>query len=180
MDQEYLSNFEAKLLNELLKVCKSRNMLDGTLLATDDIDNLWDTLAPEYMADAVPEIRDYPLVSVGWAAYLGMGVAFGWDANWELFSTAPYKTYHGVRGFDDLDEHVMFDMLKIERTSAEALAVEKLFRQCGECAVSLIRHEQIEPQSPMAFYVFARACRAMYRIGAAVQLRRMGYKFQKM
>lgn len=43
----------------------------------------------------------------------------------------------------------------------------------------MIRHEQIEPQSPMAFHVFARACCTMFRIGAAIELKRLGYKFEK-
>ena len=46
-------------------------------------------------------------------------------------------------------------------------------------AVAQIRHEQIEPQSQMAFHIFARACRAMFRIGAAIELKRLGYKFEK-
>ena len=50
---------------------------------------------------------------------------------------------------------------------------------CGEKKVMLIRHEHIEPQSPMAFHIFSRACKVMYRIGAAIELKRMGYKFEE-
>ena len=45
--------------------------------------------------------------------------------------------------------------------------------------MGLIRFEQIPPQSEMAFHVFSRACRVMFRIGAAIQLKRMGYNFEK-
>lgn len=31
----------------------------------------------------------------------------------------------------------------------------------------------------MAFYVFARACNAMFSIGASIELHRLGYKFEK-
>ena len=50
---------------------------------------------------------------------------------------------------------------------------------CGEKIVGLIRFEQIPPQSEMAFHVFAHACKVMFRIGAAIQLKRMGYNFEK-
>ena len=75
-DIEYLNRFENKLQEALLRLCTSYHMLDGTLLASDDIDLHWKKLAPEYMADAVPQVREYPTVSVAWAAYLGMAVAF--------------------------------------------------------------------------------------------------------
>ena len=71
MDTEYLNYFEEKLQQELLRLCTNYGVLGGTLLATDDIDARWNDLAPEYMADAVQQIRDYPIVSVAWAAYLG-------------------------------------------------------------------------------------------------------------
>jgi hypothetical protein len=31
----------------------------------------------------------------------------------------------------------------------------------------------------MAFHVFARAIKVMYRIGAALELKRLGYKFEE-
>ena len=74
-DIEFLNRFEGKVLDELLRLCTMYKMLDGTLLATDDIDNRWHDIAPEYMADAVPQVQQYPTVSVAWAAYLGMGMA---------------------------------------------------------------------------------------------------------
>lgn len=77
MDTEYLNRFEERLQQELLRLCTDYHVLDGTLLATEDLDNRWHDLAPEYVADAVEQIRDYPVVSVAWAAYLGLGVAFG-------------------------------------------------------------------------------------------------------
>lgn len=91
MNTEYLNNFEEKLQQELLHLCTNYGMLDGTLLAADDIDNRWHDLAPEYVADAVGQIRDYPVVSVAWAAYLGLGVAFGWDEDWEYYAQASYQ-----------------------------------------------------------------------------------------
>lgn len=175
---EYLNRFEEKLTDELLKKCTSWKMLDGQLLATDDIDGYWQRVAPEYMADAVPQIAAYPTVSVAWAAYLGVGVAFGWDVEWSTFSEVKYQFFYGEQGFDDMDEHIVRDLLGLPLQESEARSLEEVIRRCGETAVGQIRHEQIEPQSQMAFHVFARACRAMYRIGAAIELHRLGYRFE--
>lgn len=91
MDTEYLNRFEERLQQELLRLCTDYHVLDGTLLATEDLDNRWHDLAPEYVADAVEQIRDYPVVSVAWAAYLGLGVAFCWDEDWEASAKASFS-----------------------------------------------------------------------------------------
>lgn len=175
----YLDRFEAKLEEDLLRLCTSYKMLNGTLLSSEDIDAHWQTLAPEYMADAVPQIADYPTVSVAWAAYLGLAVAYGWDTDWKQCLETPYTSYHGADGFDDMDEHIVYDLLGLLRDGYEVEQLEKVIRHCGECTVSAIRHEHIEPQSTMAFHVFSRACKVMFRIGAALELKRLGYKFDK-
>lgn len=180
MEQEYLKRFEDRLQQELLRLCTSYGMLDGVLLAGDDIDERWRELAPEYMADAMEQLAGYPTVAVAWAAYLGMAVAYGWDSRWEFFSKAEYKCFYGEQGFDDMDEHVTRDLLGIPLDSDEAKRLEDMVRRCAQTAISLIRREQIEPQSPMAFHVFARAVKSMFRIGAAIELKRLGYRFEKM
>ena len=166
-DIEYLNRFENKLQEALLRLCTSYHMLDGTLLASDDIDLHWKKLAPEYMADAVPQVREYPTVSVAWAAYLGM------------VEKAEYQAYYGEQGFDDMDEHIVRDILGLPLDGEEARNIEAMVRRCAQAAIDHIRHEGIEPQSEMAFHVFARATKAMYRIGAAMELKRLGYKFEK-
>ena len=177
--KDYLDNFEEKLQQEILRLCTNYKFLDGKLLATDDIDDYWQVLAPEYIADAVEQVQEYPTVSVAWAAYLGIAVAFGWDIDWNTISKAKYKDFYGEQGFDDMDEHLIRDVVGISLDSEEAKNLEEMIRRCAQKAIDLIRHEQIEPQSPVAFHVFTRACRVMYRTGAAIQLKRMGYKFEK-
>ena len=179
MDIEYLNRFENKLQEELLRLCTSYKMLDGVLLESDDINEHWKKLAPEYVADAVGEIANYPVVSVSWAAYLGMAVAYAWDVDWPTFEKAPYQAYYGEQGFDDMDENIVKNLLGIALDSEEAKDLENMLRRCGETTVSLIRYENIEPQSPMAFHVFARAVKTMFRIGAAIELKHLGYNFQK-
>ena len=159
MDTEYLNYFEEKLQQELLRLCTNYGVLGGTLLATDDIDARWNDLAPEYMADAVQQIRDYPIVSVAWAAYLGLAVAAEWDDDWGSYAQAPYHSYYGEQAFDDMDEHIVHDFLELPLDGEEAEQLANIIRRCGQTTVGMIRYEQIEPQSPLAFHIFARACR---------------------
>ena len=89
-----------------------------------------------------------------------------------------YKDYYGSHGFDDMDEHIVQHVLGLSLDSKEAQDLESVIRSCAQTAVTLIRREQIEPQSPMAFHVFARAIKVMYRMGAALELKRLGYRFE--
>ena len=179
MDIGFLNRFEEKIQNELLRLCTSRGMLSGTLLATDDVTGHWDVLAPEYVADAIGQIADYPTVSVAWTGYLGLAVAHGWDTNWEACVRTAYRQYYGEQGFDDMDEHIVQHVLGLSLESKEARELEDMIRSCAQMAVTLIRREQIEPQSPMAFHVFARVIKVMYRVGAALELKRLGYRFEE-
>lgn len=80
-DLRYLDSFEASLLEEMLRFCTSLGMLDGELLESEDIDAKWKEFAPEYMADAVPNINDFPEAAIGWAGYVGLAVAKWWDGD---------------------------------------------------------------------------------------------------
>lgn len=179
MNQEFLKRFENRLQYQLVHLCTREKILEGTLLSTEDIDFHWNKLAPEYMADAVPQIPDYPTVSVAWAAYLGLAIANGWDKDWNACSKVPYSSYYGAQGFDDMDEYIVQRILGLSADGQESRNLENIIRRCGETTVSLIRHEHIEPQSPLAFHVYACACKMMFRIGAAIELKRLGYKFEK-
>ena len=179
MDIGFLNRFEEKIQAELLRICTSHGLLGGVLLATDDVTDHWDVLAPEYVADAIGQIADYPTVSVAWAGYLGLAVAHGWDTNWEVCVRTAYRQYYGEQGFDDMDEHIVQHVLGLSLESKEAKELEGMIRSCAQMAVTLIRREQIEPQSPMAFHVFARVIKVMYRVGAALELKRLGYRLEE-
>lgn len=179
-DQLYYDMFQTRLENELLKICTSSGMLEGVLLKSDDIDMKWKELAPEYMAQAVREIAEYPTVSVAWAGYAGMAVACWWNRDWNRLGGQPYSALQGPGGFDDMDDYIMKEILGLIPGSAQAGQITAAMQSCAQTAVTFIRQEKIEPQSPRAFYVFARAVRAMYGIGAAMELHRLGYEFRKL
>ena len=47
---------------------------------------------------------------------------------------------------------------------------------CALAALGLIRHEGIEAQTELGFYVLVRTYSVLYRIGAAIELQRLGYQ----
>lgn len=176
---QYYDAYEANLLNELLKMCSSLGMLDGELLGSEDIDHKWKEWAPEYIAEALPEVNSYPEFAIACAGYAGMAVAQLWDTDWGRNHNTAYVTLHGPRGFDDMDEHIVQKILGLTLDSADAKQIMNILLCCAQKAVDFIRHEQIEHQTVKAFHIFARTVKVMYRTGAALQLKRLGYKFHK-
>lgn len=180
---EYLDHYEQRLHADLLQMLRSRNQLpqQDPLPSTPDITDLWlDRLAPDYCADAVKEIAQYPLVALGWAMYVGMAMAKYWDDDWATYSHHPnlYQHLRDVRGFDYLDEVVRTDLYGYRPDSKEFTDCEDLVRSCAQMANDQIRHEQIEPSTPLAFHVFARSIKVLYLMGAAIGLTRLGYKME--
>lgn len=169
---EYLRQYEENLKQNLLQSLRSQGMLpaSGPIPATPDITDRWETLAESYITDGIQEVVKYPLVSLGWAMYLGLAMAKYWDEGWEVYSKHPnlYQHLRDVRGFDYMDEVVRFDLYHWD--------CEEMVRSCSQTALDKIRHEQIEPASPMAYYVYARSVKVLYLMGAAVGLAHLGYK----
>ena len=176
---QYYDTYEENLLREILRMCTSLGMLDGELLASEDIDQKWKEWAPEYIADALPEVNNYPDFAIACAGYAGMAAANWWDQDWGRNHGNAYTTLHGSRGFDDMDEHIVQNILGLSLQSVEAKQIMNILLCCAQKAATFIQHEQIEHQTVKAFHVFARTVRVMYKVGAALELKRLGYKFHK-
>jgi len=174
---EYLDSFEKRLEAGLVKICGSTGVLSGELLSSPDIDGKWDDYIKDYVADAVGNFVQYPDAALSWAAYLGMGVASHWDRDWDLFRNDPYCSYYGPRGWDDMDEHVSGTILKL--SEEEDKHISDTLKSCSMAVTAFIRHEGIEAQTALGFYALTRAYGVMFRIGEAIELRRLGYKLVK-
>lgn len=174
MDFEYLNNYESSLLRNMMSVASV-----DTLLETEDLTHLWDRIAPEYMVDAVPNVAKYPLVSIAWAGYVGMAFAHLWDKDVHLLDDVDglsvYARLRSARGFDEMDEHIVEDVLGFLLSSPTASRIEESMRTLSQVGLDAIRHEAIEPQTEMAFHVYARTVRTMFRIGVSVELARLKY-----
>ena len=176
----FLDHYQTQLTDQLLRLCTNAHALTGQLLSTPDLAERWNDVAAPYLADAVPEIAKYPHVALGWMMYVGMGLAHLWDSEWERIATHTdlYALLRDPRGFDCLDEEVREGVLGFERDGTAYRECEDLVRACAQCALDRIRREQIEPQSPEAFHIYVRSLRALYEVGIAVELKRLGYKYE--
>ena len=178
----YLERYESQLTEQLLRLCTETGALNGQLLETPDLEMVWEAVAQPYVADAVPEIPQYPTVAIGWMGFVGMALAHLWETGWAPCAQHPERIYpalRNARGFDALDDHVLDDVLGLGEQADERRKYVSLVQRCAEAALDAIRHEKIEPQSPLAFHAYVRSLHVLYRIGAALELRRMGYHFEK-
>lgn len=178
---ELLNRYEEGLREALTKHLTEKKALEGRFLEVEELNEKWKSSAPSYMADAVPEIGKYPLVAIAWAMYEGMGVAVLWDKEWNRYAQTDdfHKMFTEPRGFDCMDEYITEILLALPLGSKAANELEDLIRSTAEHALSLIRKEQVEAQSVMAFHVFARTTKVMFEAGVAIELRRLGYNYVK-
>lgn len=173
--KERLDEFQTMLEEGLVKVC-AMSGLPIEMLSSPDIEEKWDKLVKGYVGDAVENFNDYPQAALGFASYLGMAVANQWDKDWPHYKDKSYKSYYGDRGYDNMDDHIVNDILHLNAAQIEKL--KKCMLNCTQATLDLLRHEQIEVQTEFGFYVLVRCYTAMYRIGEAIELSRLGYKKQ--
>lgn len=177
--QEYLQNFEKGLAEQLTKMLSDKRLLGGYTFEVEELTELWHHLAPDYMADAVPQIADYPLAAIAWAAYFGAGAAVMWDKQTLKAEENTYLRLRDARGFDEMDEYVAYLMLDAGIKQPDIDRVEDALRSAAISAETAIRKEGIEPQSVMAFHIFARVVKVFFALGASITLHLMGYKYEK-
>lgn len=172
---EELDRFEKTLEDGLIKICSMAGLTDEIMMSPD-IDGKWDEFIKDYVADAVVNFNEYPDAAIGFAAFLGMGVAHHWDEDWKNNKKNSYNSYYGKRGFDDMDDHITGDLLELPLD--EALKISSTINSCVQAALGLIRHEGIETQTSTGFYALARCYTVLFRIGVSIELGRLGYKKQ--
>ncbi len=180
-EHDLLNRYEESLRKTLTEYLTGQGILEGRLLEVEELSEKWRTSAPSYMVDAVPEIAKYPLVAIAWAMYEGMAAAVLWDKEWPRYEAIEdfHKMLTEPRGFDCMDEYITEVLICLPLGSTEANKLEDLVRSTAERALTLIRKEQVEAQSVMAFHVFARTTKVMFDMGVAVELRRLGYNYVK-
>lgn len=191
--------FKDRLLTHLLSVCSGAGYLDGVLLATPDIDAAWERLAPDYLADAVREFNGYPEYTLACAGFLGMAVAHLWDTDLPRFRNCTFADFLGPRGFDDMDDFITGTLLPtpaVPAASAPSVSAPgpapavaaapaapdaplpgvAAMQTCAGEAYHFLMRENAEPGTAGAYRQFIATAEAMFRLGAAIELRRLGYK----
>lgn len=164
---------------ELIKVATGIGVLDGTLLETEDLEGKWaKDWAPEYMAEAVKNLNDYPEFTLACAGYAGMAAAKWWDEDWGRHHGEPFSSLLGPRGFDDMDDHICTAILGHPLDSTEA-GVQRSTMEClSGTAWNLLSKSAVERGTKDALYAFANSAATMFRLGAAITLKKLGYRYQ--
>ena len=103
-----------------------------------------------------------------------MAVALLWDKDWEKYKETPYSYFQGERRFDDMDDHITDTILKDRKHSVAAMMA------CSSAAYNLLLHYGAEPGTAEAYRLFLISVEVMYKIGAAIELQHLGYKFDKL
>ena len=171
--------YEANLQTDLQLLCCQRGWLKGKFIHTDDLEEKWKEIAPEFLQDAVDQFERYPIATLAWPVYIGMAEAALWDEDWESNRKHGYGFIRGEEGFDTLDDNIIRNILHLAIDSDTAHAMDAQAECLANTANSNLRHEGVEPGTSDAFYLFTRTLRVMYRMGVALELTRRGYKWEE-
>ena len=174
-----MQEFENKLSKDLHQYLIALGKVDERMPECPDVEEKWEPIAQSYLVDGIREFADYPTVSLGWMMYIGMAVARYWDSEWEIYSKIDdlYAYIRDKRGYDCLDEYVREEVLML--TGDDYVALEKLVGECASRIHNALLHQHLEPGTKEAFRGYIACLHQLYLMGAAIQLKHMGYKMTK-
>ena len=175
-----MDKFEKTIHDNLHQYLAGVGEVDKMLPDCPDVTDKWEEIGRSYIPDGAREYRDYPVASLGWMMYIGMAVAKLWDDEWLIYSQIDdlYVYMRDKRGYDALDEYVCEDVLMLRGEGEERLA-----EVVGECAARVnadLMREHFEPGSREAFEGYVACLRQLYLFGMAMQLKRMGYRMERL
>lgn len=175
-----MKGFEEEIKEDLHRYLKMEGKVDEMLPDAPDIEGKWESLAQAYMPDGIREFNGYPTVSLGWMMYVGMAVAKFWDKDWKKYSAEEnlYTFLRDKRGYDTMDEYILEEVLCVE--GKERKLIENIVAESASRTHSKLRHSNVEPGTKAAFFAYISCIHQLYLMGAAVQLKTMGYKMMKM
>jgi len=168
-----IEKYREDLTAYLLEVATDSGYLKGILLNTPDLDEAWQRYATSFYPEAVREFNGYPEYCLACAGYLGMAVAHLWDNDWLKYKDAPYGFFQSDRGFDDMDDYITGNILKENRYSVASM------QSLSADTYHFLMKSGAEPGTAEAYRFFLISIEVMYKIGAAIWLNRLGYKFEK-
>ncbi len=166
---------EEKIKQDLHQYLQTHGKVDERLPECPDIEEKWQSIAKAYLPDGIREFNAYPTVSLGWMMFIGMAMAKFWDEDWQKCANVPniYEQLRNQRGFDCMDEYILEDVLHMKDKGLEEL--NKLVAECASRTNNMLHHAHLEPGTPEAFKAYVACLHQLYLMGAAVQLKRMGY-----
>ncbi|MBP5375058.1 MAG: hypothetical protein J6Y38_01845 [Bacteroidaceae bacterium] len=174
-----IDGFEKQIHEDLCQFLLSMKEVDERIPECLDVEGKWESIAQAYIPDGIKEFQEFPTASFGWMMYIGMAVAKMWDTEWETFSKMEdlYTYMRDKRGYDAMDEYIREEVLML--TGVDYTVLEKLVGECASRVYNALRHQHIEPGTKDAFNGFVACLHQLYLMGAAMQLKRMGYHMTK-
>ena len=171
--------FEEVLGRDLHQFLLSMNEVDERLPECPDVEKKWEAIVKAYIPDGIKEFKNYPTASLGWMMYIGMAVAKMWDTEWDIYSKVEdlYAYMRDKRGYDSMDEYIREDVLLLQGDNYTDL--EKLTGVCASRVYNALMHQHLEPGTKEAFEGYVACLHQLYLMGAAIQLKRMGYHMTK-
>ena len=178
--QNKIMENKSKKIEEIFKqdlhmYLAGKNRVDEQLPDAPDIEEQWAKIGEAYLPDAMREFTKYPTVALGWIMFVGMAVAKYWDEDWELYSKVDnlYTYLRDRIDFDHMDDHILDNVLLLDEN--EHKATSALVAECAARTYTLLIHQGFEPGTEAAFRGFIAALHQMYLMGAAIQLKTLGY-----
>ena len=175
-----MENFTTSLLDDLHRYLVERCVVDERLPECPDVEEKWPAVAEAYLPDGIREFAAYPIASLGWMMFIGMALAKFWDQDWERYGQVEdlYALLRDPRGYDNMDEYIMDEVLDVHGDEAEAL--QTLVGDTAERAKRALFGQDFEPGTAEAFKGYVACLQVMYQLGMAVQLKSMGYHMTKL
>ena len=175
-----MTEFESQIRKDLTQYLLGMQEVDERLPQCPDVEDKWEKLAAAYMPDGIREFNGYPTASLGWMMYIGMAVARYWDEEWEIYAKIDdlYAYMRDKRGYDHMDEYILEEVLLLK--GGDSAGTERLVGECASRVYNAMMHQRIEPGTKQAYDAYVACLHQLYLMGAAVQLKRMGYHMTAM
>ena len=175
-----MEEFANTLLTDLHRYLAGLGAVDERLPECPDVEEKWQPVAEAYLPDGVREFADYPVASLGWMMFIGMAVAKRWDEDWETYGKMEdlYTPMRDKRGFDNLDEYILDEVLDLHGDAAEQM--QTLVGDCAEHVKRAIYRLDVEPGTVDALKAYVTGLQCLYQMGMAVQLNAMDYHMTKL
>ena len=174
-----MEQFEDKLHQDLHQFLLSMKEVDERIPECPDVEGKWEEIAKAYIPDGIREFQDFPSASLGWMMYIGMAVTKVWDTEWEIYSKLPnlYAYIRDKRGYDNMDEYIRGEVLLLK--GVDFTVLEKVVGECASRVYNALMRQRFEPGTKEAFNGYVACLHQLYLMGAAMQLKRMGYHMTK-
>lgn len=171
---------EQQVHEDLHRYLMSIDRVDEHFPDAPDIELHWPKIGDSYLPDAVREFNSYPTVALGWVMFIGMAVAKYWDDDWNLYSRVPdlYKYLRDRIDFDHMDDYICVNVLSLGTEQHKALSA--VVGECASRTYNFLCHQNLEPGTQQAFRAFVDALHQMYLMGAAMQLKAMGFHMTRL